>query len=872
MHPIDAAAPVAPPSGRIGLQRRIAVWLMVASGCAGLGYQIVWTQQGALWLGHETAAVLAVVGAFFSGLGIGAWSLAPAIERSLRPGHWYAACEALIGLWGLALALLAQPIGEWLIDVIGARPAPAWHWFVSFSGMSLLLLPATAAMGATLPAMERLLAQLRRQGTSIAALYGWNTFGAVVGVLFAAFWWIPAHGLLRTAAACAALNFTCAVVAWMTLREVDEPDKTTAPTSRPRRTLSVLLLTGLLGIGYEVLVVRVLSQVAENTVYTFALLLAVYLVGTSLGAAAYHRYIGPRTNAGTLDSPWILLVAASCLAGTASLWFANDVKAMFLTFAGPGMTAALAGEALVAMMAFALPTAAMGALFSHLCTRARLAGMPFGRALAVNTLGAASAPVLFGLLLLPAVGAKAALLLVSGGYLLLIGPGARRTWSGPTVAIAFTALGLLVLAPPLVHVEIPPEGRLLSYREGAMAAVSIVEDRDGVARLHINNRQQEGSSATLYSDARQALLPLLLHPEPRRALFLGVGTGVTVNSAAEIANLQVDAVELLPEVVTASEYFRALHPAGLHNPRLAVVTADARRFVRASDIRYDVIVSDNFHPARSGSGSLYTVEHFAAVRERLAPGGLFCQWLPLHQLDIATLRSIVRSFLEVYPGAWALLATYSLETPTIGLVAVPDAANLQLELIRDRLARIATPTRPAEFGFDDDLAVLGAFVAGPTALRRFAGDAPPNTDDRPIVAYRAPRITYAADSLPSDRLLELLEAVHVDPIEVVGDSPGDAWTQRMAAYWHARNQFLVVGRNVRPSRDVLEMLAQVQRPLLEVLRISPDFKPAREPLSRMADALGELDAGAASALRREIEQAGRMGTVDPAGPQVRTAR
>jgi spermidine synthase len=523
-------------------------------------------------------------------------------------------------------------------------------------------------------------------------------------------------------------------------------------------------------------------------------------------------------------------------------------------------------------MAFALPTAAMGALFSHLCTRARLAGVPFGRALGVNTLGAASAPVLFGVLLLPAVGAKAALLLVSAGYLLLIRPGAPRTWPGATAAIAVTALGLLVLAPPLVHVEIPLGGRLLSYREGAMAAVSIVEDRDGVARLHINNRQQEGSSATLYSDARQALLPLLLHPEPRRALFLGVGTGMTVSSAAEVTDLQVDAVELLPEVVSASEYFRALHPAGLHNPRLAIVTADARRFVRATDAHYDVIVSDNFHPARSGSGSLYTVEHFAAVRGRLAPGGLFCQWLPLHQLDIATLRSIVRSFLEVYPGAWAVLATYSLETPTLGLVGIPDAAILDLELIRDRLARIATPDRPAEFGFDDDLAVLGTFVAGPAALRRLAGDAPMNTDDHPIVAYRAPRITYAADSQPSDRLLELLEAVHLDSHEVVGNPTDEAWARRMDAYWRARDHYLAVGRNVRPSPDVLEMLAQVQVPLLEVLRISPEFRPAREPLSRMADALGELDAEAASSLRTEIELASRERPVAAADPPLRTAR
>ena len=90
-----------------------------------------------------------------------------------------------------------------------------------------------------------------------------------------------------------------------------------------------------------------------------------------------------------------------------------------------------------------------------------------------------------------------------------------------------------------------------------------------------------------------------------------------------------------------------------------------------------MIVADNFHPARSGSGSLYTVEHFEAVRERLADGGLFCQWLPLHQLDLDTLRSIVRSFITVYPEGWAMLATNSLDTPVLGLVARRDGGPLR---------------------------------------------------------------------------------------------------------------------------------------------------------------------------------------------------
>lgn len=388
-----------------------------------------------------------------------------------------------------------------------------------------------------------------------------------------------------------------------------------------------------------------------------------------------------------------------------------------------------------------------------------------------------------------------------------------------------------------------------------MAAVSIVEDAEGVARLHINNRQQEGSNATVFADGRQALLALLLHPAPRQALFLGLGTGVTASVAARDATIEVDAVELLPEVIEASAFFRQPFEEAGPNPRLRLVAADARRFVRASRQRYDLIVSDNFHPARSGSGSLYTVEHFQAVRVRLAPGGVFCQWLPLHQLDLETLRSIVRAFLVAFPDGWAMLATHSLDTPVLGLIARENGERFDVARVQSRLATATMALGLAAFGLDDEFAVLGGFIAGPRALARFAGNAPLNTDDRPVVAYRAPRITYAADSLPRDRLIALLREVEIRPDELVAAPQDEVWLSRLAGYWVARDRFIEAGREVRPTADVRRMLAQVREPLLSVLRISPDFRPAYDPLLRMATALGRSDVAAARALLIELQQA-----------------
>lgn len=875
--------------------------LMLASGFAGLGYQIVWTQQAALSLGHEAAAVLAVITAFFGGLALGAWVLGPRIEQSLRPAQAYALCELAIAVWSGVLTLVLAPASSWVLDLTGAQPEPLWQWALAFGATFLLLLPATASMGATLPAMARLQSHLqsslqsrpqsdlqsdlqarqrpRQQApvqdqptptAALPALYACNTGGAMLGVLATAFWLVPAYGLARTVAICAGLNLLCALAALRLGARAADPapaPSASAPRTSPGSLVFVLVSTGLLGIAYEVLVVRVLSQVTEATVYTFASLLAVYLAGTAAGAAAWQRWRPPahgRRARPSLTAPedarpaalragLLCALAAACLLGSATLWGAETLRDGVQQVLGNSLAAALLAEATLALAAFALPTAVMGALFSELALQAQDRGLGFSRALALNTLGAAAAPALFGVLLVPALGPKGSLLLVVAGYLLLAAP---RGWLTPKVWCTALAAGAAALwAPPLAFVDVPEGGRIVSYREGALAAVSVVEDAAGVSRLRINNRQQEGSSHTRLSDARQALLPLLLHPAPQRVLLLGLGTGTTARAAAAEAGLQVDAVDLLPEVIAAASHFAIIQGASetaAAASNLRLLAADARRTVRNAGPAYDVIVSDNFHPARSGSGSLYTVEHFQAVKQRLGPDGVFCQWLPLHQLDLETLRSVVRAHQQVYPGGWALLATNSLDTPVLGLVATRDGARLDAARLQQRWAAQRMPLDLANVGLGDLYALLGGFIAGPQALARLAGDAPLNTDDHPVVAYRAPRITYVPDSAPRDRLLALLQAVQITPRELLADSADGELPARLAAYWAARDRFIAAGRNVRPSADVAGMLAQVREPLLAVLRTSPDFSPAREPLLRMAQALAARDPQAAQALVEEL--------------------
>jgi spermidine synthase len=324
---------------------------------------------------------------------------------------------------------------------------------------------------------------------------------------------VPAFGLGATVIVCVVLNAGCALAA---LR-LEAPAASAAPaTAAPSLALPLLAVTGLLGIGYEVLVVRVLSQVAEDTVYTFALLLAVYLVGTAAGAAALSA-LAARCRSGAPD-PTAADPAVACLIGLPAC-------SRRLRDGWPSVAHGRPHRRSRWRYGL-LPTLVMGALFSHPCLQARRRP-GFGRALGVNTAGAAAAPLLFGVLL--ARLGRARPCCWWWPYLVLSWVADRRAplfWAPAAVTLA-----LALWAPPLFR-RPPTGGRIVEVREGPMAAAASSRTPTRLAAA-INNRQQEGSSATLLADARQALLPLLLHPAPQRVLFLGLGTGIASAAAAD---------------------------------------------------------------------------------------------------------------------------------------------------------------------------------------------------------------------------------------------------------------------------------------------------------------------------------------------------
>lgn len=817
--------------------------LQFASGFAGLGYQAVWTRMLSLGLGHELVAVLAVVAAFFCGLSLGGFVLDRPVSGSRRPGAWYAGLEVVIGVWGLALVALIPAANRLLPQLLGPEPSAAFHWTTAFLAPLLILLPSTLAMGGTLPSAERLASRLLQSRRALGGVYAANTLGAMSGAMATTFYLSPRFGFTTTLLILAGVNLICAAgIYWGLARDESErPEPEAEAPVRPGPWMSILFVTGLLGVGYEVVAIRALSQVLENTVYSYASVLSVYLFGTALGASFYQAR-APRGDFSRVLTRLLQVQALAGILGILALWRVEVLYLAVHAALGAGWRGAIAAELAVGGLVFLAPTFVMGALFTHLCQALRRQDGGIGAAAGINTLGAALAPLLFGVVLLPRLGVVLTLISISAIYLVIIPWPGWRPWLPSLVPLA--ASMALVFGPwSLDLLDLPPGGKIIESREGVMATVSVVTDMNGGTHLKINNHFDMGGTASLRPDRRQAHLPLLLHPEPKRALFLGLGTGATFAGADHHPGLQAVGVELIPEVRPLLSHFRAVSGELSTSQRLRVHSADARRYVASTDERYDVIVADLFHPARDGAGTLYTREHFLTVRSRLAEGGVFCQWLPLFQLDLETLRVIVRTYLDVFPEASAFLADLSVETPLLGLVTPP----LTIQSLEDRAADPRLARELARVGFQESVEVMGLRVAGAQELRTFAGPGELNTDDLPRVVFGAPRAVYAPLRPAGDRLLAVLNEMKPE----VSSS-----RDRLDAYRAARDAFLRLGVQVDRRNGADEMARKLPAPLLRIVRMSSDFRPAYDPILAISQHLfsrGHRDE--ARALLTELERA-----------------
>jgi spermidine synthase len=287
-------------------------------------------------------------------------------------------------------------------------------------------------------------------------------------------------------------------------------------------------------------------------------------------------------------------------------------------------------------------------------------------------------------------------------------------------------------------------------------------------------------------------------------------------------------------------YFDSINAGLTEDPRARIVAADARRFVRADPDTHALIVADLFHPARAGAGSLYAREHFEAAREHLEPRGLFVQWLPLYQLDDASLRVIIQTFVEVFPEAHAMLALYNVETPALGLIGSVDPLSIDLARLEGTLGDPARATLYTELALLDARDFLAGYMLDREALVELAGDAPLNDDLHPRIDLWAPKIRLGP-LLGADNLERVLARRRPWPASLVhADDPARLASYRQAslAFADALEHYLhgelaahrrIVAGDPPHVREVLEHH-------LAAYRREPEFLPARPRLYAAAEA------------------------------------
>src|SRR5262249_25794361 len=327
----------------------------------------------------------------------------------------------------------------------------------------------------------------------------------------------------------------------------------------------------------------------------------------------------------------------------------------------------------------------------------------------------------------------------------------RRSRPGPAVA-----------APPLPFPwRASPDERVVLRRDGPTATVLVTEDARGARRLRINGQYALGGGDGLFLERREGLLPVLLHPAPRRLLHLGVGTGDTLRAAMTSPGLTADGVELVSSALDAAAFFSNQNGDVLHEPGVHLVADDARSFLLSSRERWDVIVVDLVLPWTQGAGALFSRDFYRLGLEHLAAGGVLCQWLPLHQLQVGGLEAIVSTFTAVFPHVQLWVAYHRSLTPLAALIGSASPITVDADALRARLRDpvFLAMARGVGLNDPDDLGML--YVTDGDRLRTVVRDVPWITDDRPRIEFSAPRGYFHQEGLGGEALVWV--AARLDP-------------------------------------------------------------------------------------------------------------
>lgn len=782
--------------------------LLLMSGMCALIYQISWIRAFRSFFGVSTRASGAVMAIFMAGLGLGAFILGPRADRSAKPLRFYALLEAGICLSAMMSYFLLGWARDIYLSLGGIQELGEVAATFIRLGLSCLVIGLpTFLMGGTLPAVCRAVtsaSDIHRGGAGF--LYGANAIGAFVGGLFAAFWLLEHLGVSGSLFGAVCLNALAAAIAWklggLTIfrgAEVARDPVITLPSVPRNAILIAAFLTGFVFLLQELVWYRMLSPLLGGSTYTMSMILCAALLGMGIGGALYPsfaRLFPPRPGSFALTCATEALLLGIPFG-------LGDHFALWVTTLGGGSFGNLIVAWTLVVMVVVFPASLIAGiqfplLFGMLGEGHQSLGRDIGRATLLNSGGAILGSLSggFGLMmLLSAVGTWRLVILClclmvvlallvgrrSGfchgsqmGLVLLVpalfcaflsGPGSPWRHSG----IGVGRSGLSSMHPNAIQDWLNLNRREIIWEQDGVESSVGISNLDSIAFL-VNGKTDGNAIGDAPTQIMSGLIGAALHPAPKRALVIGLGTGSTAGWLAELPTMeQVDVVELEGSVLEVARLSAAVNHDVLEHEKVRVILGDAREFLMTTNQRYDLIFSEPSNPYRAGVASLYTREYYQAAREHLREDGIFLQWLQGYAVDELSVQRVYSTLHYVFPE----LETWMPGNRDFILAASMEARTLDAVEMRDRLA-----SEPFHSGMLHTWRVQGLegflsrFYGGEAYTNQMAVLPPElhNTDDQPFIEYAMARslarglyepYAYLQDTTAMERRPKLVNGEHI---------------------------------------------------------------------------------------------------------------
>ncbi len=839
------------------MSKTLAIVCFGLSGFAGLVYEICWIRQASLVFGSTTFALSSVLAIFFAGLALGSYLFGRIAQRLIRPLRLYAALELL-----LAAMVLLSPAAFGLADNLygpvyrSQGGATALLFIVRFLLIALVILPPTVVMGGTLPLFCRqFVTRADRIAGSIGYLYGINTLGAAIGCVVTGLVLLPELGMVGSIRLAAAMNILAGLtVGLLPLRvapvaqEVKsqgagpqgaEAQGETRP-SRYRAVVGALFFaTGLVALGQEVVWTRFLALLVRNSVYTYTITLTVVLVGIVLGsllaARLFDRVLPRATSFGALQVLSGLMVL-TLLMLPVTFWrgLGQGIAPFFVLALGPAI---LAGAAFPLAIRMVLDDP-------------RLSALSVGRMAALNTLGGIVGALLIGFVGLPVWGLAASLrmltaLALTSGFVAWLAL-ARTTPLQLRLGLVILASAVWFVLPLALDTRLPadflaPRQQLVDYQEGYTSSLAMVRNK-GALQLEIDRLWQGKDIKT--HQIMAAHVPMLLHPSARQVLVVGVGTGQTASRFLFYDLDRLDCVDIEPVIFP---FIRRHYGTGwMEDTRVGLIPDDGRTYIAHTDASYDLISLEVGQVFRPGVATFYSREFYDYAAARLRPGGLLSQFVPLPFFTVDDFRSVLRTFLEVFPES--ILWYNSSELLLIGIKGSEISIDRQrLELV-NRDEQLRQDLAYSQWGgpphwLNDPGNFLAGFLCGPAELAVIAEDAPLLTDDRPTLAYATSRVR-AGQRLEVESVQLLRQ--HLSPFAALLRGSLSAAEETAIEDFRSRNLRDIVSTAYLRTADELQAILGPER-AAQICEVALEWNPDNAQANRM---LGE-----AMALLRRLPEA-----------------